>query len=953
MKTVLASLMTAALLLLGACGGGGGGEGSGGSSVSSAPGSVASSSVASSSSANSVSSSDASSSSSSDESSSDSSASSSSTSSSSSSVTESSSSSSSVALDCSEGCFEEINTDTVRVRVHAQSNPGDIVDIHFKVNAGGQQNVRMDTDDDGWYYDIGGLNSADTIEANFTIIVGSARDTDWQTYIFVGDGSSGGSSSSSSSSTSTSSSSSSSPGNLGDCNSVCVEEIAPDTLRARVVAGDKVYTHYSVYHGYPKNVAMNRDDDGWFYDISGLNSGDRISVSFTVVTDGKGQNVTLETYYFAGTTPASSSSSSSSSSTISSSSTSMPADTIVPLYNATTALEEVIQYDRGDALVTRISDRGRDRHAKEDQFQAYDHYLSFYWEHRTAAIEIVDYVAKGGSEVRMNVRTEWPLHDREAENRWFYRGVNTVAEYCDNGIMETINDLNYYKARSYNCRENRAIQIGDKMEFELSQFLAEGLPNGRNNYYGTTYLYVVGEGLVQWDVGGATPFGGVEDSVKIDEQAWLGGATSIHAQTAGETDGHFMQLAGNLGFNNAQPFMLGRRVHHTSFVTGEHDEHAENGIFAETTGKAGTHYMNQRCTGCHERNGRAAPAPVGDILDKWVFKVADITGNPHPDLGSALQSKTTEGAASEGEVSIAYWTETDGLRAPTYEFSGVVPERFSARIAPQLVGIGLLEAIPEATIMAMEDINDLDGNGISGKINRVVDPVTGATRAGRFGWKASTTSVRHQLASAFNIDMGVMTSVLPTPDCGANQLDCGASGPELSDEQLDNLVKYISLLGVRPQRNYNDPAVQSGAQIFATIGCTDCHTPSLQTSEFHPFAELRDQTIHPYTDMLLHDMGPGLADSLGDGDATGAEWRTAPLWGLGLSACVTGGIDDPTGAQGDEVCTPVHTYLHDGRARSIEEAILWHGGESEAVKAAYQVLSDTQKQNVLRFLESL
>jgi CxxC motif-containing protein (DUF1111 family) len=649
-------------------------------------------------------------------------------------------------------------------------------------------------------------------------------------------------------------------------------------------------------------------------------------------------------------TPGSGTSSSSSSS----SSTGGNTGNVVPLYNSSTPLEGAIVYDRGDALVTRISDRARDRHAKEDHFQAYDHFLSFYWEHRTAAIEIVDYVAKGGSSIRMNVVTQWKLNDLEAENRWFYIGVNTVAEYCDNGTMVVVDTYHYYKERSHNCRENRAIQIGDKLEFELSQFLDPSVPNGRAPYYGTTYLYIVGEGLVPWDVGGATPAGGIKDSVKIPESAWLGGGTTLHEITSDEPDNAFIQMATNLGYDNGQPFVLGRRVHHTSFVDGSHDEHpTQNPIFNEMVGKSGTRYVNDRCAGCHVRNGRAAPVAVGEPLDKWIFKVADANGNPHPDLGRALQPKANGGAVSEGDVSIAFWSESNGLRSPNYQFTGVTPDRFSARIAPQLVGIGLLEAVPESTVLAKEDINDANGDGISGKANRVTDPVTGETRLGRFGYKASTTSVKHQIASAFNLEMGVMTSVLPNPDCGASQSGCGSSGSELTDQHLENLVKYVALLGVRPQRNYNDPAVQRGETLFSDIGCAGCHTPTVQTSDFHPFAELRSQTIHPYTDLLLHDMGPGLADNLGEGNASGSEWRTAPLWGLGRSACVTGGVTNPTGAQGDDVCTPVHSYLHDGRARSIEEAILWHGGEGEASKNSYQALSSSSKQDLLRFLESL
>jgi CxxC motif-containing protein (DUF1111 family)/beta-glucanase (GH16 family) len=657
-----------------------------------------------------------------------------------------------------------------------------------------------------------------------------------------------------------------------------------------------------------------------------------------------------------------SSSSSSESSSSSSSSSSVPLGPVVPLYDQNTDLAPVIKYDRGDALVTRFADRVRDRHAKEDHFQSYDHWLSFYWEHRTATVEIIDYVAKGGDTVRMNVTTQWRLNDTEAENRWFYRGIGTVAEYCDNGVMEVeVEDTaagvyKYYKERSHNCREGRAIQIGDKMEFEISQFLDHSVPNGRAPYYGTTYLYIVGEGLVPWNVEDgsfSTPMfsGGIKDSYKIPESAWLGGETTIHADTSNEPHNRFMQMATNLSADHGQIFVEGRRIHHTSFVTGIHDELPhENPPFTELAGMAGPRYIAESCTDCHVRNGRAAPEALGVPLTQWVFKVGDEYGNPHPDIGRVLQPETVGGAASEGTVAITQWIESNGLRSPEYTFSDVTPETFSARITPQLVGLGLLEAIPEEAIVAQEDPDDLTGNGISGRAHRVIDPETGETRIGRFGWKAGQASLRHQIAGAFNNDMGVMTSVFPTPDCGANQTDCTA-GPQLSDEYLDKLVKYVALLGVPPQRDYDDPQVQQGEVVFGEIGCASCHTPSYQTSPYHPLAELRNQTIYPYTDLLLHDMGPGLADSLGEGEASGSEWRTAPLWGLGHSACVTGGM--PPGPQGERVCTPEASYLHDGRARTIEEAILWHGGSGQAANDAYQALSSADQAALLRFLESL
>ena len=641
---------------------------------------------------------------------------------------------------------------------------------------------------------------------------------------------------------------------------------------------------------------------------------------------------------------------------------------ITPLFNGSTNLEPDTQFDRGDALITRFSDRPRTRHAREDQFQSYDHYIKFYFEHRSSNIEIIDYVAKGGDSITMNVRTLWPLNDNEAENRWWYYGRNTVAEYSGGFGMEFVGFdgtyYNYTKTDNLNRQFNREIRVGDRLEFEISQFSRDDIPRGQANYYGTTYLYIVGKGVVPWYTENAGEFvaGSAdlqEDSREIPESYWLGGNTTLHYQYTNEPNDNFMQMATNLGYLNGQKFLDGRRLLHSSFIDGMHDEDPDNGVLDSVVNLGGTQgYINQRCTGCHERNGAAPVAENNELLDRWVFKVSDENGNPDPEIGRVLQPNK-RGGAGEGDVSIAFWSDAgNGLRKPNYQFQNGEPERFSARIAPRLVGLGLLEAIPEASILAMEDPNDENGDGISGRANRIADPENPSiTRLGRFGWKAATTSLKHQVSAALNTDMGVRTTLLPTLDCGSNQAGCSNSSSVLSDENVDKLVTYLAGLGVRPQRGwesgFEDQAIVQGKAVFSDIGCTDCHTPVMQTSEFHPLAEVRNQTIHPYSDMLLHDMGPDMADSLGEGEASGSEWRTTPLWGLGLSACVTGGVVNLVGGEGNEVCTPKHAYLHDGRARSIEEAILWHGGEGAASRAGYQSLSNTNKQRLLKFLESL
>lgn len=609
----------------------------------------------------------------------------------------------------------------------------------------------------------------------------------------------------------------------------------------------------------------------------------------------------------------------------------------VPLFDADTVLEPPTTVETDEALYTYFSDRARDRHAREDQYEAYDHYLSFYWEDRTVAVEIVDTIPKGGNTITFNVVSQWKLKQAQAELRFFYRGIGTVAEYYDNKSMTPIDDTHYVRTVSYNAKEGRPIQVGDRMEFELSQFL-ESPPNGRDNYYGTTYLYIVGKGLVPWETRGV--FGDfsteMEDSFEIPEEAWLGGQTTLPYAYSGEDDGHFMQMATNLSHINGQVFVRGRRVHHTDFGDGSHDEGTGNPAFEELSGFLGERYVNRSCVACHERNGRALPPVPGEMLSRHVVKVGDGAGNAHPLLGKVLQPRAVSGEP-EARVFLEEWIESGSLRIPAYRFEGVEPVNFSARIAPQLVGMGLLEAVPEVALEELADPYDADGDGISGRIRRVVDPETGDVRVGRFGWKASQPTVRSQVASALNTDMGVMTSTFPEPDLGAGQTNPDIPGVELSDSHLEDLTVYLSLLGVRPQRHLDDPEVIRGKEVFASIGCIDCHTPEFETTAFHPHAELRSQTIRPYTDLLLHDMGPGLADTLNEDGVLNSEWRTAPLWGIGRTGGVSGG----------------EAYLHDGRARTIEEAILWHGGEAEASRQGYEGLSPEDKIAVIEFIRSL
>ena len=599
---------------------------------------------------------------------------------------------------------------------------------------------------------------------------------------------------------------------------------------------------------------------------------------------------------------------------------------IVPLFNANTTLEPATTIDTPDALITRIGDRVRDRHAREGQFRAYDHFLSFYWEERTFTIEIIDRVAKGGKDITLNISSRTRLNGPNL--RCFFRGINTVAEYHHNAIAKESGKHRYSATLAQNPAERRGLKNGDRVEFEFSPFLL-GHKRGRSNYYGTTMLYIVGRGIVPWQGEGARL-----DSIPLPKNAWLGGGTTLPYQYSNEPRERFKQMAGNLAPLNAQPFVLGRRLHHTDFATGKHSEQP-NPPYPAQAGKLGPRYVARSCIACHAHNGRALPPAVNAAMNQSVIKLGAEVG-----LGDALQPQTVKGEP-EATAVLADWEIIKGkyadgtpytLRKPRYAFEGVKPKRFSVRLTPQLVGLGLLEAVPESAVLAREDATDSDGDGISGRAQVVPDPETGQPRLGRFGYKAGQARVRHQVAGALNSDMGVTTAVFPKLDG-----DTKAEAPELAEADLRQLTRYISTLGVSARRDLEDPIALRGEKLFTQANCAKCHTPRLRTSPFHPLAELRGQTIRPFTDLLLHDLGPGLADTLGELAATGAEWRTAPLWSIGLTDGVSGG----------------EAYLHDGRARSLAEAILWHDGEAKPAKESFRKMPAADRSALIRFLKSL
>ena len=369
----------------------------------------------------------------------------------------------------------------------------------------------------------------------------------------------------------------------------------------------------------------------------------------------------------------------------------------------------------------------------------------------------------------------------------------------------------------------------------------------------------------------------------------------------------------------------------------------------------------EACTDCHENGGRGRPPrdetePMLSMLVRLSIPGADAHGgpNPHPVYGDQLQNEGILGRVPpEGDARVSWNVQSvrmaDGeivqLRAPVLKFqnlnfgplgAGVMT---SMRVAPVLVGVGLLDAVAEDSIRALAA--DQHRKGLRGRVNIVWDLINNREALGRFGYKANQPSVEQQIFLAYHADLGVTSRWFPEENCTEVQLECLAEPPgghpELPQEFVDPVLFYARGLAVPARRNLDDPQVQRGELLFHLTGCDGCHAPTLETGEYAALSALSHQTIHPYTDLLLHDMGEGLADGRPDFRAGGRDWRTAPLWGLGLSRTVNGN----------------DSLLHDGRARNPTEAILWHGGEAQPSREQFSAMPKPDREALLAFLRSL
>lgn len=444
-----------------------------------------------------------------------------------------------------------------------------------------------------------------------------------------------------------------------------------------------------------------------------------------------------------------------------------------------------------------------------------------------------------------------------------------------------------------------------------------------------------------------------------------GEARSGGSATVRKTDQNSFSLpSANLPPSRRVDFSVGNSFFRNPWVIAPSTTTARDGL--------GPLFNTNACQGCHIKDGRGHPptpdaANAVSMLVRLSIPDAPAYANvieqlgvvPEPVYGGQFQDMAVPGVTPEGKVRVDYTpvpvrfkdgTEVE-LRKPSLNITqlGYGPmhpdTRFSARVAPPMIGLGLLEAIPDEAILANAEAQAKDKNGIAGRPNRVWDDVQQKTVLGRFGWKAGQPNLNQQNVHAFSGDMGLTTSLKPVDDCTDAQTACkqapNGTGPDGEPEVSDNILRlvlfYSRNLAVPARRDVSTPQVLAGKTLFFQAGCQSCHTPKYTTAANAAEPELANQVIRPYSDLLLHDMGDGLADNRTEFQASGRDWRTPPLWGIGLTQAVSG-----------------HTqFLHDGRARNLLEAVLWHGGEAQAAQQQVLSFNAEQRAALLAFLNSL
>jgi len=432
----------------------------------------------------------------------------------------------------------------------------------------------------------------------------------------------------------------------------------------------------------------------------------------------------------------------------------------------------------------------------------------------------------------------------------------------------------------------------------------------------------------------------------------LGGENSVDIVSANA----FSMPSTNMPLTQKINFSVGNSFFRNAWVIAPSSTTARDGL--------GPLFNTTACQNCHIKDGRGhLPNNAADNTVSMLVRLS-APGEPasekdgvlpDPIYGGQLQDFAINGYQPEAKIEIQFYYHSvslaDGeeveLRTPKLRLSDFSHQAMAAdaltsiRVAPQVLGLGYLQALTETQLLANADPEDSNNDGISGRANRVWDIEKNASVMGRFGWKAEQPSLKQQNAMAFVGDMGLTSPLVAADDCTSSQLQCrqavNGGEPEVSAKILDQVTFYTANLAVPKRRNVADANVVAGSELFQTVGCADCHTPQWQTGEVEDMPWLANQTIYPFTDLLLHDMGDELSDHRPVFNAAGNEWRTPPLWGIGLTSTVNNEFG----------------YLHDGRARSVQEAILWHGGEAASARDQYSQMASDDREKLLAFLDSL
>ena len=635
----------------------------------------------------------------------------------------------------------------------------------------------------------------------------------------------------------------------------------------------------------------------------------------------------------------------------------------------TALLEYTIGQEVDEQSWPVISQRvGRFRHRHPNEWR-FDNYVEDYGIGKSYELTMTDW----GNRVEILLSIDEDLPVNRVDFRYFtWNDPFTTGchrpETLVNQIMDGSQNVFTYQVND--------VTPGTIIDFDLT-FI--DLPTPGLQYYSEFFYYRVGKGV----------FGAHVSNPRVSAVGEMG-ESHVYSPRFG-----FAQHASTLSLDELKDFMDGKIFFETDYENADLLNFTTHftccaGPIGQTIVESpvykpdviGPKYAAASCIQCHNMDGRGE-TPFSNMDLVSLVAQTSIPGKgafgepiPHPFYGSQIDVAAEANTNPEGRIQVTY-EEIEGyfddgtpysLRKPIYRFMDMaygslgtnIPDEdaslgyegvaeFSPRIAPMLPGLGMLEAVSDATILAMEDPLDSDQDGISGRANWVWDQQSQQTALGRYGWKANQPNIRQQTSEAFRRDLGITTSLSPWQDCGEYADDCetGSGLPELNGSELDLVESYIRGLTLPPRRNYEDPMAIAGMHLFKEAKCQSCHRPTMLTGSDHPIAGFRNRTIEPFTDLLLHDMGPGLADNRPHFQASGSEWRTPPLWGLSYVKHALGlpeNCDDP--ASGG--ATP--NFLHDGRARNLSEAILWHGGEAENSRQIYLAMNAVERSQLLAYV---